>query len=126
MRLYRIVILVNIALGAGYLFGYHFWGQEVIRLNRELATARRAGVARPAGERSWTARGIVRGVMPQTNQIVVTHEEIPELMPPMTMVFRVEGPELLRGLGAGDLIQFTLKERGNQLVLAAIRKDGTP
>lgn len=123
MRLYKVVILVNIALGLGYLVGYHWWGQEVIRLKRELATAKQTGVARQIGERSWPVKGIVRGIAPQLNLLFVTHEPIPGLMPGMTMGFRTENPKLLQGLDAGDRIEFTLKETGNQLVVVAVRKE---
>ncbi len=125
MRLYKVVILVNIALGTGYLFGYHWWGQEVIRLKRELTTAKQVA-DRQAGERSWSVKGIVRGVSPETNLIFVTHEPIPGLMGSMTMGFRMEDSKLLRGLNPGDLIQFTLKETGNQLVVVALRKEASP
>jgi len=123
MRLYKVVILVNIALGTGYLVGYHWWGQEAIRLNRELATARQAAMARQAGERSWSVRGIVRGISPELKLIFVTHEEIPGLMGAMTMGFRAEKWTLLRGLSPGDQIRFTLKERSDQLVIVALRKE---
>jgi Cu/Ag efflux protein CusF len=125
MRLYKVVILVNIALGTGYLVGYHWWGQEVIRLNRELAAPRPSGATGPAGERSWTARGIVRTVMTEPGLIFITHEAIPGVMAGMTMGFRVEDRKLLRGLASGDRIEFTLKESNNQLVVAAVRKEGS-
>ena len=126
MRLYKVVILVNIALGTGYLVGYHWWGQEVIRLNRELLTASQTAGVRQAAERSWSVKGIVRAVSMERNLLVVTHEPIPGLMGSMTMAFPAENPKLLRGLNPGDRIQFTLKESGNELVVTAIQKEGTP
>jgi Cu/Ag efflux protein CusF len=123
MRLYKVVVLVNIALGTGFLFGYHWWGQEVIRLNRELATAKQTAKARQPGVQSWSVRGIVRGVSPELKLIFVTHEEIPGLMGAMTMGFRADSSTLLRGLSPGDLIQFTLKESEDQLVIVALRKE---
>lgn len=125
MRLYKIVILVNIALGIGYLFGYHWWGQELIRLNRELAALKQAAPARQAGERSWSVKGIVRGVSLELKLIFITHEAIPGLMGAMTMGFRADNSTLLRGLGPGDLIQFTIKERGDQLVIVTLRKEAS-
>jgi len=125
VRLYKVVILVNIALGAGFLAGYHWWGQDVIRLRRELATAKQSAVPRQVGERSWSVRGVVRGVSPEMKLIFVTHEEIPGVMGPMTMGFRMDDSKLSRGLNPGDRIQFTLKETGNELVLVALRKEGS-
>jgi len=123
MRLYKVIILVNIALGAGYLVGYHWWGQEVIRLRRELATAKQSAAAPQSGERSWSVRGIVRGFSPELNLIFITHEEIPGLMGSMTMGFRTNDPKLTSGLNPGDLVQFTVKETGNQLVIVALQKE---
>lgn len=125
MRLYKVVIVVNVALGLGFLAGYHWWGQEVIRLRRELATARQAPRTSSSGERSWSVRGIVRGFAPELKLIVVTHEPIPGVMGSMTMGFRTDDAKLMRGLEPGDLVQFTLKESGNELVIVALRKEAT-
>ncbi len=126
MRLYKVIILVNIALGTGYLVGYHWWGQEVIRLNSELATAKQTKVTSQVGERSWPVKGIVRGVAAELNLIFITHEDIPGLMRSMTRGFRANDPKLLQDLSAGDRIQFTLKETGNQVVVVAIQKERRP
>lgn len=126
MRLYKVIILVNIALGAGYLFGYHWWGQEVIRLKRELTGAKQTAPARSAGERSWSVRGIVRGISPELKLIFVTHEAIPDLMGSMTMGFRMDDTKLMQDLTPGDQIQFTMKETGNQLVIVSLQKERKP
>ena len=125
MRLYKVVILVNLALALGLLAGYFWWEREVDRLTRELAVAKQAGATRQGTDRRWTIRGIVRGAAPTTNQLMVTHGEIPGLMGPMTMSFRTDDPSLLQGLTAGDRIQFTLTENGKQLTVVALRKEGS-
>jgi len=126
MRLYKVVILVNLALAAGFLFGYHWWGQETARVKRELEAARRATLTSPGGEQRWSVRGIVRGVAPERNLLVVTHEEVPGLMSAMTMAFPTTDGKLLRGLTPGDRIEFTLKAQGNELVVVALRKETGP
>ncbi len=126
MRLYKVVILVNIALATGYVIGSHWWGQEVIRLNRELANAKETRATSQAGERSWSVKGIVRGISTEANLLFVTHDALPGLMSSMTMGFRANDPKLLQGLNPGDLIQFTVKESGNQLVVVAVQKDKRP
>jgi len=126
MRLYKVVILVNVALGLGLLSGFLWWERENTRLNRELAVARQRAAPRQAGDRSWTVKGIVRGVSAEANLIFLTHEEIPGLMPSMTMGFRAGSPDLLRGVVPGDPVQFTLKETGSGVVLVAVRKEGNP
>ena len=122
MRLWKAVILVNLALGIGLGGGYLWWGRDLARLNRELASARQSA-ALLQGSRTYSAKGIVRTVVPEANAVFITHEEIPGLMRPMTMAFRAEDPKLLKGLLPGDVIQFTLKDTGNQLLLVALRKE---
>lgn len=121
MRLYKVVIVVNIALGTGYLFGYHWWGQEVIKLRREVAASKQALVVGRGEARSWRIKGIVRSTT--TGLLFVTHEPIPGLMGSMTMGFRTENPRLLQGLEAGDTIVFTLKESNGQLVVVGLEKE---
>jgi Cu/Ag efflux protein CusF len=119
MRLYRVVILVNLALGAGVMIGYHWSARDLSRPPVPLP----AGAAAPAGARNWTVKGIVRGTIPAQNLIVITHEPIPGLMGAMTMGFRAEPGRLLEGLLAGDLIEFTINKRGNELLMVAVRRE---
>ncbi len=126
MRLYKVVILANLAFGLGLLAGYLWWERDVDRLRRQLSAVKPPTAAQAAGERSWSVRGIVRGFLPEMNLIVITHEPIPGLMGSMTMGFRAGTPSLLRGLTPGDRIEFTLKEAGSQLVVVALRKEASP
>ena len=126
MRPYKVVVLINLALGVGFLLGYHWWGQEAARLRRELEAARRVALAVPGAEQSWSIRGIVRAVAPERNLLVVTHEEVPGVMSAMTMAFPTTDGKLLRGLTSGDRVEFTLKAQGSELVIVAIRKEAGP
>ena len=124
MRLYKVVILVNLALAFGFLAGSFWREMEVGRLRRELATARQAARARQDAGPPGTARGIVRGVFPQRKLLYLTHEDIPGLMPSMTMGFRAEDPRLTRGLVPGDQVEFTVQKTGEEYVVIALRKEG--
>jgi Cu/Ag efflux protein CusF len=126
MRLYKVVILVNLALGVGALVGYHWWGQETERLRRELDVARRATRLSAAGEHTWSVRGIIRAVAPERKLVVITHEEIPGVMSPMTMAFPATDGTLLRGLTPGDRVEVTLRAQGGELVVVALRKETGP
>jgi len=126
MRLWRVVVLVNLALAIGVGAGYLRWGREARRLEEELAGARRALAERRAGPEAWTVRGIVRMVLPNVGGVFLTHEAIPGVMPAMTMGFEAETPKLLDGLQPGDRVRFTLRRRGEQLVLVAIEKEARP
>jgi Cu/Ag efflux protein CusF len=125
MRLYKVILLVNLAVGVGFLFGSLWWGQEVGRLRREATAVRQEAVARPSAPGSWSAQGIVRVVAPEINRIFIDHGEIPGLMEAMTMAFEPEDPKLFQGLSPGDRVRFTLQRKGERLILVAIDKGGT-
>ena len=123
MRLWKAVALLNLALGIGLLGGYLWWGREATRLRRETTVTIQAGAA-GLEEREWTARGVVRSVIPEINVLVLTHEDIPGFMPSMTMGFRAANPQLYAGLQVGDVIRFTLKGVPPNVTIVAITKEG--
>jgi len=123
MRLWKAVALLNLALGIGLLVGYLWWGREAARLRGETTVTIQAGAA-GLEEREWTARGVVRSVIPEINVLVLTHEDIPGFMPSMTMGFRAANPRLYAGLQVGDLIRFTLKGVPPNVTIVAITKEG--
>jgi Cu(I)/Ag(I) efflux system protein CusF len=125
MRLYKAVILVNVALAFGFLAGSLWRADEVDRLRRELSAAQQARKAQEAAQTTGTALGIVRGVFPQKDLLYLTHEDIPGLMPSMTMGFRTKDPELARGLVPGDQVKFTVQKTGKDYVVIALRKEGS-
>ncbi len=123
MRLWKAIVLLNLALGVGLLIGYLWWGREVTRLREDTGSARpNVGILVEGGE--WTVRGVVRTVIPEINVLVLTHEDIPGLMPSMTMGFRTSTPQLYSGLQAGDVIRFTLKGVPPNVTIVAITREG--
>ncbi|MGH7431520.1 MAG: copper-binding protein [Candidatus Methylomirabilales bacterium] len=68
--------------------------------------------------------GTVLALNPSEGMIALDHQEIPGLMPPMRMAFRVASPDLLKELKRGDRVQFTLKAEGSATVLTEITKIG--
>jgi len=124
MRLWRVILLINLALGLGLLFGYLAWGRDVVRLGRELEQARRQGLA--GVPRTWQARGVVRAVLPELNVVVLTHEDLPGYMGAMTMGFRVRDPRLYAGLDLGDTVRFTLAGTPPNVEITAMAKEAAP
>jgi Cu/Ag efflux protein CusF len=122
MRLWRAVLLMNLALIVGLMLGFLVWGRRVAELGRELGAlqqqASQAGV-----ERTWTVKGVVRAVLPDMNVVVLTHDDIAGYMGPMTMGFRVHDPQLYRGLDIGDTVRFTLTGVPPNLVITAIARE---
>jgi len=123
MRLWRVILLVNLALGVGLLFGFLAWGREVARLGQELDVARRQQFA-VGSQRSWQARGVVRAVLPELNVVVLTHEDLAGYMGSMTMGFRVHDPKLYEGLDIGDTVRFTLTGAPPNVEITALAKEG--
>ena len=124
MRLWKVVVVLNIALGVGIGLGYLRWAREVRALQDEVVRLR-AEATRPSPS-SWTVRGIVRSVIPKLGAIFLTHEAMPGLMEAMTMGFEVEESKLLNGLAPGDPVRFTVRKDGERLVLVSIEKQRTP
>jgi Cu/Ag efflux protein CusF len=119
MTLWRVVLLVNLALALGVLGGYLWWGREAESLRRELAASRQTSPA--GGEREFQGQGIVRAILPELNVVVLTHDEISGYMPPMTMGFRVAAPDLLNGVAVGDSVRFVLRGTVPNLQITRIR-----
>jgi Cu/Ag efflux protein CusF len=123
MRLWKAIILLNLAVGVGILFGYLAWGLEAVRLRQEVVKARQEALA-TQGERQWSVQGVVRAMIPEIGVLVLTHEEIPGFMPAMTMGFRAASPKLYEKLEAGDRIRFTLKGIPPNVTIVEIVREG--
>src|SRR5262245_31435446 len=126
MRLYKVILLVNLAVGVGFLLGTLWWAQEIGRLRREVSTRGQGGIASPSIAARWPAQGIVRVVAPEINRIFIEHGDIPGLMEAMTMAFEPEDPNMLNGLAPGDQVHFTVQKKGDRLALVTIEKRLSP
>ncbi|HXG03524.1 MAG TPA: copper-binding protein [Candidatus Binatia bacterium] len=123
MRLWRVVVLLNLALGVGFALGYLTWGRDVPRLEAELAEARQR-LAPYGTEQIHTAQGVVRTVIREIGVVVLTHEDIPGFMPAMTMGFRAADPALYRDVEVGDVIRFTLRGVPPAMQIVAVERLG--
>lgn len=76
--------------------------------------------AAAAADQVLTA-GEVRKVDAAQGKITIRHEAITNLdMPPMTMVFRADKPELLKDVKAGDRIRFHAESNNGALIITAL------
>ncbi len=124
MRLWKVLVLLNLALCVGIGLGYLRWAREVRSLQDEIDRLR-AQAARPSAQ-SWTVRGIVRSLIPKLGAVFLTHEALPGVMDAMTMGFETDDPKLLDGLAPGDPVRFTVRREGEKLILVSIEKIRTP
>ena len=122
MRLWRAVLLMNLALALGVMLGYLAWGRQIVRLEQDLAAARRQA----AVPGTWTVRGIVRAVLLPANVVILTHEDIPGFMASMTMGFPVKDAKLVEGLDIGATVRFTLTGIPPDLAITAIVREPNP
>ncbi|MEX0599799.1 MAG: copper-binding protein, partial [Rhodothermales bacterium] len=67
-----------------------------------------------AGERTYEVRGRVAGFGDDAHTLIVEHEDIPGLMPAMTMPFDVLDPTAIENLTVGDAIAFRLSMTGDR------------
>jgi len=124
MRLWRAVLLLNLAVAVGVLVGWLAWGQQIPRLERRLLESQRR-VLVVGGEQTWIVKGVVRAVIPEIQVVVLTHDEIPGFMPAgMTMGFKVQNPNVLERARVGDVVRFTLTGVPPDVQITALVKEG--
>jgi protein SCO1/2 len=75
--------------------------------------------------KQYEMKGQVLAVDRDKIEILVKHEDIPGLMPAMTMPYTVESLSLLDNIGPGDLITTELRIENNQPRITSLRKTGT-
>jgi len=84
-----------------------------------------AACDREPDARTYQLTGQILVVKPETNEVLVKHDDIPGFMPAMTMPYTVKDPAILKGRAAGDLIAATLKVAPDSAFLSAITKTGS-
>lgn len=118
IRVWQVVLLLNLSLALGVGFGYGVWGQRLTVLDGEITAleaqmdqltrerdARLAGAG--AGQQQWEGHGIVRAAYPKL--LLITHEDIAGLLPARTTGFPVADLAPRRAVHPGDAIRFWLQ-----------------
>ena len=121
MAVWKVVVLLDLALAVGVASGYVWWGGQANELRRDLVEAR---LEAAAGPREYHGEGVIRAVLPEMGIIVITHDQIAGYMPAMTMGFRTNSPRVSEGVTVGDAVRFTLAGVPPNLALTAIEKLG--
>ncbi|WP_323919404.1 copper-binding protein [Aeromonas caviae] len=68
-------------------------------------------------------QGVISRIDTANGKVGIRHEAITNLkMPPMTMVFRVADPALLKDLKVGDAVRFHAENPAGKLTVTAIQK----
>jgi len=64
---------------------------------------------------SYVARGVIREILDEPDRLIIEHEDIPDLMPAMTMTFELDmdlRPQGAEGLEPGQQIDFHIRQDG--------------
>ena len=56
----------------------------------------------------FPGHGFVKAVAPNTGALTLSHDEIEGFMPAMEMMYRVQNPEISKGLRPGDEVDFKI------------------
>ena len=89
----------------------------------ESASESSASTPAPTVEtKTYYGAGVVKSLNPKQLSIEIDHEDIKDLMPAMQMSFYVKDKSLLKGLKAGDRVEFTLENGVGGLKITEIRK----
>jgi Cu/Ag efflux protein CusF len=70
----------------------------------------------------YPAKGVVTQVNMEAGWVEIDHEDIKDLMPPMKMMFNVTDTSILKGISAGDKVDFILEYRHPTEVVKSIKK----
>lgn len=94
-----------------------------------LVTLAGAGCQKPIVSKSsateqkiYEVRGIVRGINPARQVLIVEHEDVPGFMPSMTMPFDYRSPQDIALLKAGDAILFQLNVTNHDSWVEKVKK----
>jgi Cu/Ag efflux protein CusF len=118
MRAWHAAVLINLALLVAGAGGWQAWQRTAGRADAETTRTITLGP-----EREWhDVRGVVRALVPELGIVVLTHEDIPDYMPGMTMGFRMAAPKIPETLSVGDAVRFSLRGAPPLVVLTAIEK----
>ena len=92
---------------------------------RAVALLAALAAASCSNAKTYEMRGQILGVNRDKMEILVKHEDIPGLMPAMTMPWKVQTANMLDNIGPGDLITSEIVVEDNQGVVTKITKLGT-
>jgi len=80
-------------------------------------------MAKSDGAKTGQATGVVTGLDGKAGTVTIKHGAIPAVgWPAMTMTFKAMPTSLLKGVKSGDKVAFTVKVKGQDNEVTALRK----
>jgi len=89
-----------------------------------LAAVFAAACSRTPPAKEYQLKGQILDIKPDTNEVLVKHEDIPGFMMAMTMPYKVSDPKILADKQPGDLITATLVVAETEAHLSRIDRTG--
>ena len=83
-----------------------------------------SGCRQPPPARQYELTGQILAIKPDTNEVILKHNDIPGFMPAMTMTYKVKEPELLNGRKEGDMVKATLVVEEVKAYLSSLNVTG--
>ena len=81
------------------------------------------GMDMPATGENAMTKGIISRIDEANGKVSIKHEAIDNLkMPPMTMVFLLADPALIKGLKVGDAVRFHAENPAGKLTVTQLQK----
>jgi protein SCO1/2 len=90
-----------------------------------VALSTLTGCYRPEPPRRYPLTGQVLAIHPDRQELTIKHDDIPDLMPAMTMTYRVDSASSVESRTLGELIAATLEVQGATARLTDVRHAGT-
>ena len=100
--------------------------ETVVRATWDRQWQKRGRSFKQAGDgpKPHRGQGVVLEVHAERGQIVIKHEDIPELMMAMTMTFEVADRTMLEGLSPGQRVDFRVEHAEGRYRILAINRPG--
>ena len=76
----------------------------------------------PTDTARYHTTGVVRSVLPDEEQIIIHHDDIPGFMDAMTMPFGLDDPDLAASVEPRDSVAFTFEAYGNTVRITALER----
>lgn len=70
----------------------------------------------------YTGKGVVTMVNMEAGTVEIDHEDIKDMMPPMKMIFNTKDKSILKGIKAGDTVEFVLEYKHPTEEIKSIKK----
>jgi Cu/Ag efflux protein CusF len=71
---------------------------------------------------NYTGKGVVTKVDMEAGTVEIDHEEIKDMMTAMTMMFNTKDKSVLKGIDAGDKVEFVLQYKHPTEIVTSITK----